>query len=194
MDIWEINKALLFVTLILPGFISIKIYDLVIAGAARDFSKSIIEAISYSVLNFAALFWLIIFVFTPQFLEYHRFLQWLVIVIIFVAMPVFWPFLLIYISKFSLLRKHLLSPINQPWDKFFSQKDSHWVVVHLKNGKVIRGKYSLNSSASAYPKERQIYIEEVWTKGSNGGFGKKITRTKGMILFESEISYIEFFK
>ena len=57
-----------------------------------------------------------------------------------------------------------------------------------------RGKYGLNSSASAYPKERQIYLEEVWTEGANGGFGKKVARTKGVILFESEISYIEFLK
>ena len=57
MDIWEIDKALLFVVLFIPGFISIKVYELLIASEKRDFSTSIAEAIAYSAINFAILWW-----------------------------------------------------------------------------------------------------------------------------------------
>ena len=59
MDIWSAGKLALFLIFFLPGFISMKIYDLLVPGEPRDFTKSLLEAISYSTLNFAALFWLL---------------------------------------------------------------------------------------------------------------------------------------
>jgi len=194
MNIGEIDKVFLFIVLVLPGFISIKVYDLIVAGDKRDFSKAIVESIAYSVLNFAALSWLIIIVSSATFSKEHDFIYWISIVLIFIVFPAIWPFMFIWVSNFKIFKKHLLNPINQPWDKVFSKRESYWVIVHLKNGKNIRGKFAMSSSASAYPKERQIYLEEVWTPGKNGGFGKKVNRTKGVILFESEISHVEFYK
>jgi hypothetical protein len=69
-----------------------------------------------------------------------------------------------------------------------------WVVVTLKSGGTIRGKYGLNSFSSVYPSERQIYLEELWLKGEKGGFEKKASRTKGVIISEDEINYIEFYE
>lgn len=193
MNIWEIDKVFLFLVLVLPGFISMKVYDLIIAGEKRDFSKSLIEAIAYSVLNFAALSWLIVYVSSSNLLESKQTLYWLSILLIFIIFPALWPFLFVRLSKIKLFKKHLLSPINQPWDQVFSKRRSYWIVAHLKNGKTIRGKYATNSYASAYPKERQIYLEELWREGNNGGFGRKISRTEGVLIFEKDIEYIEFF-
>lgn len=194
MNIREIDKALLFIVLVLPGFVSIKVYDLIVAGDKRDFSKSIVESIAYSVLNFAALSWLIILISKNSFSQDHEFLFWLSVICIFIVFPAIWPCLFLRISKFNIFKKHFLIPINQPWDKVFSNRISYWVIVYLKNGKTIRGKYATKSAASAYPKERQIYLEEVWTPGKTGGFGKKVNRTQGVIIFESEISHLEFYK
>ena len=74
MDIWNVDKLTLFLIFFLPGFISMKVYGLMVPGEPRDFSKSVLEAISYSTLNFAVLFWLIIFIHTGDF--YHRHLIW----------------------------------------------------------------------------------------------------------------------
>ncbi|MES9863557.1 MAG: DUF6338 family protein [Candidatus Thiodiazotropha sp. LLP2] len=192
MNIWDIDKAFLFIVLVLPGFISLKVYDLIVAGDKRDFSKSIVESIAFSVLNFATLSWLVIVIIQPDFAKDHAFLYWASLFVIFIAAPAIWPFVYIRISKLIIFKKHLLTPINQPWDKVFSKRESYWITVYLKNGKVIKGKYGLNSNASAYPKERQIYIQELWSNGENGGFGNKVKRTKGALIFEDEISYIEF--
>jgi len=194
MNIWEIDKVFLFIVIVLPGFISIKVYDLIIAGDKRDFSKSLIEAIAYSVLNFTVLSWLILIVSKVDFSKNHEFLYYLSIIFIFIIVPSIWPFLFIWLSKLKIFKQHLLTPINQPWDKVFNRREALWIIINLKNGKTIRGKYSLKSSASAYPKERQIYLEELWEKGENGGFKEKVSRTRGIIVFESEISSVEFYE
>jgi hypothetical protein len=124
----------------------------------------------------------------------HQIIYWISICLIFVIVPTLWPFLYLWAAKLKYIKKLILVPYSQPWDYVFSQKRALWVIVHLKNGDTIRGKYSMKSMASAYPKEKQIYIQELWQPGDNGGFKRKIDRSEGVILFESEISFIEFYK
>lgn len=59
MPIWEIDKLLLFILFVIPGFISIKIYELLFPGQDKDSSKQIIDAVTYSCINYAILGWLI---------------------------------------------------------------------------------------------------------------------------------------
>ena len=194
MNIWELDKVFLFLVLVLPGFISLKVYDLVIASEKRDFSKSIIESICFSVLNFSALSVLLVYISTSDFVANHPVQYWASIILIFLIMPILWPFIFLRISNTAYLKKYILSPYKQPWDYVFSKKEVMWVVLHMKNGRVIRGKYGKKSFASSYPSERQIYLEELWKGGSNGGIKSKVKRTSGVIISQDEISHIEFFK
>lgn len=81
-----------------------------------------------------------------------------------------------------------------PWDYVFSKKKAAWIIVHLKNGVTIGGKYSTGSMASAHPNQRQLYIEKLWEVDKKGVFNKPIDRSEGALIFEDEISVIEFFK
>ena len=49
----------LFLIFFIPGFISLKVYDLPIPGERRDFTKSLFDTMACTALNFAALLWLI---------------------------------------------------------------------------------------------------------------------------------------
>lgn len=193
MNIWEIDKALLFLVLVLPGFISLKVYSLLVAGQSRDFSKSIVEAVCYSVLNFSILSWLIVIVSKEGFVADNPFIYWGAVALIFVIAPTIWPFIFLWLSTLQIFKKNLLSPYKQPWDYVFNKRESLWVVIHLKNGEILRGKYALHSFASSYPAERQIYLEELWIPTESRKFGKKATRTKGVIVSQDEISYIKFY-
>ncbi len=192
MNIWEIDKSLLFMVLVLPGFISIKIYSLLVATENRDYSKSLVEAICYSVLNFTALSWLIVIVSEKDFLVEHPNLYWLYIALIFIVIPALWPFLFLWLSSFKVFKKNMLSLYKQPWDYVFNKREAMWVVIHLKDGEIIRGKYANKSFASSYPAERQIYLEELWKENDGKLFGKKVNRTKGVIVSQDEIKYIKF--
>jgi hypothetical protein len=55
MDIWETDKLILFIAFVIPGFISIKWYELVFPGVEKESSDRLIDAISYSSINYALL-------------------------------------------------------------------------------------------------------------------------------------------
>ena len=194
MDIWEPEKIILFLAFFMPGFISIKVYELIVATKHRDFSNSVLEAIGYSVLNFAVLSWLIFLISSADFNKNKPVLYFICIILIFFIFPTIWPLLFVLASKLKIFKKYILSPINMPWDDVFSKRETYWVIVHMKDGRKIGGKYGTLSRASAFPNQRQLYLETLWELDNNNKFIKKIERSKGAIFFEDEVSIIEFFK
>lgn len=194
MNIWELDKIFLFLVVVLPGFISLKVYSNLIASDKIDFSRSLVEVVCFSALNFGVLAFPIAYLNTPNFATSSPVLYWIGLFVVFVAFPSFWPFFYLLVIKIPGIKKFVLGPHKQPWDSFFSRKEAMWVVITLKSGGVLRGKYGLKSFASVYPSERQIYLEELWSRGENGGFGEKASRSKGIIISEDEIKYIEFYE
>jgi hypothetical protein len=194
MNIWELDKAMLFLILVLPGFISMKVYSSIIASDKIDFSKSLVDAVCFSALNFGILAFPISFINKQSFIKEYPAWYWIGIFLVFVAFPTFWPFAYLWITKIPIIKKLILGPHNEPWVAVFSKKEAMWVTIKLKSGKIVRGKYGKKSKASTYPHERQIYLEEMWTKNEKNGFGKKINRTQGIIVSENEMEYIEFYK
>lgn len=191
MEVWQIDKAILFLVLFVPGFISLKIYDLLIAGERRDFSSSITEAIGYSFINFALLSWLIVLIHIQKFYIYHLFWYSIFLILILFVFPVIWPILFIWIRK--RLGRYVAHPIRKPWDWIFGQGKAYWIIVHLKDGRRIGGKFDNKSFASSDPAEEQIYLEEVWKLDSAGGFISPVERSSGIIVLQDEISMIELF-
>ncbi|MBS1258964.1 MAG: hypothetical protein MAG551_02028 [Candidatus Scalindua arabica] len=194
MNIWQIDKLALFLTFFIPGFISIKIYDLLVPSELRNFPKTLFEAIGYSALNFAALSWLIYLIHSGNFYSNHGFWYFVFLFIIMFLAPISWPFLFIKLSLWKPVAKYIIHPIHKPWDYVFGKKESFWIIVHLKDGRKIGGKFDTNSFASSYPAEEQIYLEEVWKLKENGGFVEPIDRSQGILISSKEILSIEFFK
>lgn len=60
MNIWDLDKLFLFVMFVVPGFISLKAYELFVPGQPKDSSKQIIDVITYSCINYALLFFFIL--------------------------------------------------------------------------------------------------------------------------------------
>ncbi len=194
MDIWKIDKLILFLIFFIPGFISLKIYDLLIAGERRDFAKSLYEVIGYTTLNFAALSWLIILIHSGNFPIQYKFWYFFFLFVILFLFPIFWPIIFIKLSSWRFFSKYVIHPCIKPWDYVFNKREKFWVIVHLKNGKMLGGIYGENSFASSYPAEEEIYLEEMWKLDKNGVFLEPLKRSKGMIILKDEILSIEFFK
>jgi len=194
MDIWQIDKLVLFLIVFMPGFISIKIYDLLVPAERRDFSSSIFEVVGYSALNFAALSWLIIFMHSGKFYDAHKIWYFIFLFFILFIAPIFWPILWLKLISLPRIAQYVVSPIQKPWDFVFGKRKSYWIIVHLKDGRAVGGKFAEASSASTYPADEQIYLEEVWQIDENRNFIKPIERSKGIIILGDEIRAIEFFK
>jgi hypothetical protein len=190
---WHVEKIIEFLILFIPGFVSIKVHDLLIPAERRDFSKSIFEVFGYSFLNFAVLSPLIIPIHLGSFYNMHRFLYWFFIFVILAVFPVFWPILFIRLPKWRFFAKYFRDPWPTPWDYIFSKRKALWVIVNLKDGRKIGGEFDRLSSASSYPDKQQIYLEKVWKLDEEGNFIEAIPRSEGIVILGEEISSVEFF-
>lgn len=194
MDLWDSNKLTLFVLFVVPGFLSIKFYQLIFPGTIRSTSDQLIDAVAYSSINYAMLFWLISYVESANLKIVHPVFYYIFyIFVLFVS-----PFLLVLVWKW--LRTHekfkgtAPHPTPKPWDYVFKQAKPYWIIVYLKNGNKVGGKYSGQSFASSYPVEEQLYLEEAWLVSPEGFLDRPIKGSAGVLVMASEISYLEFIK
>lgn len=177
-----------------PGFISMKVYDLYIPSARRDFSKSLLEAVSFSLFNFAILYWPIVAIHTDDFSSTHPFWYYFFFLLIVFVAPIVWTLLYRRLLSTKFFRQRIVHPVDKPWDYVFGRKQSYWVIAHLKDGRRIGGRFDTKSFASSYPAPEQIYLEEVWRLDKEGKFLSKVERSKGIIVAASEFQSIELFQ
>ena len=191
MDIWEIDKFILFFAFAIPGFISIKTYELLFPGISRASSEQLIDAIAYSSINYALLALPIIGVEKSSIRESCAWLYYSFYIFVLFIAPIVWVLIWKYLRTREFFQKNAPHPTGKPWDFVFSQRKPYWVKVVLKNGTIIGGRYAENSFSSSAPYDEQIYLEETWVINDKGGFERKINDTAGVIILSSEISHIE---
>jgi len=191
MNVWDQNALIIFILFVIPGFISIKTYELIYPGETFDTSKKIIDAVAFSCINYAFLAIPVYFL-IPEIQN-----DFLIIIFGIFALFVF-PVIIVYI--FSLIRKSKLvqrklpHPVGKPWDYVFSQQEIYWMVVTLNDGTKLGGKFAEKSFISSSPHSNQIYLEESWEMNDDGMFERKHNNTKGVLIVTSEIKLIEFFE
>ena len=180
----------LFLIFFVPGFISLKVYDLLIPGERRDFTKSLVDAIAYSALNFAALLPVIV---ALLFRSLSPWLSYPVMVLLLVGMPALWPFLFLLIRRHPVVARRITSPNARVWDDIFAKRTPYWVIVHLKDQRRIGGLYGENSFTSHSPAPPEIYLEQVWHVDESGGFvGTVVKSTAGILIMGTDILALEF--
>lgn len=193
MDIWETEKLFLFIIFVVPGFISIKFYQLFYPGTSRPVSEQLVDAVSYSCINYAALFWLVQIVENSKLADVHAWLYYLFYVFVLIVAPAVWVILWKWIRTRNIFQRSAPHPTQKPWDFVFQQRRSFWAIIYLKGGAQVGGKFHTKSFASSAPAEEQIYLEESWII-TDGVLERRVNGTEGVIVMASEISHIEFFE
>ncbi|MFN3901608.1 MAG: DUF6338 family protein [Alishewanella aestuarii] len=191
MDIWDIDKLVLFIAFVIPGFISIKAYQLAFPGTERATSDQLIDAIAYSSINYALLIFPIISVESGKLRDECRSLYYLFYIFVLFIAPIIWVLLWKYLRTRDFFQRNAPHPTSKPWDYVFAQRKPYWVKVTLKDGTVIAGRYADKSFASSAPASEQIYLEETWVLNQNGGFERRKNNTAGVLILSSEISHVE---
>lgn len=194
MNIWDLDKLYLFIAFVIPGFISIKAYELLIPAEAKDSSKQLLDAITYSCFNYALLLWPIWGVESSSLSAVHPSIYKLFYVAVLFVFPVIWVLIWKRIRTLEYFQKNAPHPTAKPWDFVFSQRQWYWVIVTLKNGERIAGKYAGNSFSSSAPAKEQLYLEENWHLNDDGGFDRPRVNTAGIIILADEIASVELFK
>jgi hypothetical protein len=194
MDIWDTNKLFIFLAFVMPGFISIKFYQLLTPGHKPDTTNLLIDAVSYSAINYAILFIPILLTENSNIKAGHPWLYYSLYVIVLFIAPIFWAFIWKKLRTSNNFQKNAPHPIPLPWDFVFSQRKKYWIKAYLKNGSVIGGLYGEKSFSSNAPEPEQLYLQESWIINEAGGLERTKKMTAGVIILSNEISYIELIK
>lgn len=191
MDIWSQDKLILFIAFVVPGFIALKVYELFSPTKERDTSKQLIDVVSYSCFNYAVMFWPLTIVESTGFKLNCPKTYYLTYFLALFVIPALLAFGLNQLRKAQWIQRLLPHPTQKPWDFVFSQRETYWVRVTLKNGTVIGGLYGARSFASSAPAEEQIYLEQHWVLNKNEGFKRPVEETAGIIILAAEIATVE---
>lgn len=150
--------------------------------------------VSYSCINYAI--WLIpIFLVEKSDLAKLSTIQYLAFYlgVLFVS-PIVLTILFVWMRSWKWLCNLLPHPTGRAWDYFFGLRVSAWVIVTLKDGRKIGGKYSADSFSSSSPNPEQLYLEENWELNADGGLERARTDTLGILILSKDIEHIEFFR
>lgn len=193
MDIWEVDKLVIFIAFVVPGFISLKTYALLQPADNRDTSQQLVDAVAYSSVNYALML-------GPIYAVEHSSLQTcsptlyvLFYVLVLLVAPVFWAWAFLRLRKTQLFQRSVAHPTGKPWDFVFSQRKHYWVIATLNDGRQIAGKFAGKSFASSSPSPEQIYLEEAWLMSEVGGFERARNDSAGIIILAKEIATLELF-
>jgi hypothetical protein len=179
----------LFIMIVAPGFISLKVWGLVHPSRRIVFSEALYEAFFYGVLNyFIVVHWSTALVLTSE-----TVIKVCVYIISLVVVPIFLPIVWRLILSCKFIKKRIINPIPKVWDAFFSRRKPCFMIVHMKNRQIIGGLYAYNSAASSYPESQDLYLQEIWELDDNGKFVKQIDGTLGLLVSGDTIDYIELF-
>lgn len=190
---FDLDAIRLFLLFVLPGLISMHVYRLIMPASSINWSTAILEGLFYSSINFAILFPLIVFIHHNQFLANHPIWYGIIGMGILFVGPIIWPLVYRKIIRSKKLMKGLQLPYPTAWDYFFDFRIPVFVLVHLKNGKMIGGYFGANSYATAFPKDGDIYIETVYKVNDDGIFDTSIELSRGLLIRKEEYTHIELF-
>lgn len=187
-----IERLQLFLLIVFPGILAIKVHDLFYPPQKRDFGSSLLEAATYGLINFGIWVWPLLYINQADFAKNHAGWYTLGSFVFLVASPILLACLLAWARTWPLVTKWIGWPNKSAWDDFFKKSRESWVLFHLKSGKMLGGYYGEQSYATSFPDEPEIYVEEVWRVDENGHFVEKVDGTFGMILKQAECERLEF--
>lgn len=192
MDIFELDKLILFILFVIPGFVCIKTYGLIAPSEKVKSSETIVDAIAYSCINYSIALPFIFIAESTLKKDYELF-YYVIYVCIILLLPIAIAFSWYKIRNTEPIKKRAHHPIGKPWDYVFSKREWYWTIVTLKDGSKVAGKYGSKSFSSSNPESEQIYLEEAWLLNSDGGFERPTSQTKGIIIV-SDIQTVELFE
>ena len=194
MDIWDADKLGLFVAFVVPGFVSLKVYQVLEPTSQKDAKEQLIDAVAYSSINYALLLWPIWYAEWSTLKSSHPKLYVAFYVFVVLVAPIVWALIWRTVRTTRALQKVLPHPTERPWDYVFRQRKPYWIVVTFKDGKRVGGRYDTNSFASSSPSTEQLYLQEAWEINSDGGLERPHNATAGLMILGAEIATVEFFR
>lgn len=186
----NLSNLLLFAAFIVPGAISLQIYKLKVGGVDQSLRESLLEALVFSVVNFALLYWLIVYAVSGEQLSQYPVRSYFILIFCFFIAPVAWPFGLTFALMVMERLRWIQPRAKTGWDHYFNKSSGCYVIVHLNDGTFVGGKFDRASYAGGYPHSGHLFLEEIWEVGADGKFTGVVHRGQGVVLRPSDYKYV----
>jgi len=189
------RQLLLFAALIVPGFISLRMYEMRAGGEHRKANEVVVDVVVYSALT--DLVALAVFVAIQRFVPASARMTAEVVL----ALPVFVVLPAFVGSVWFDVRRQLagIGVLADPAAKSRSvlpstdERDGYAVIVTLRTGRRIGGRIA--NSVDFRLEDDDVYLNEVWTLDEQcATFISKVPGTAGLYVRKAEYETIEFFK
>lgn len=182
---------------LLPGFIIKSVIDTLVPPTKNNDTKYFFSCLLYSIVNCAIWSW--VYLLLNKISDNHPIIYWILLLATTVVGATLLAFVVGVIKQTDLIEwlfkkmgVNKIHPVPTAWDYFFSKQKESWVIVTLKSGKTIYGKYSEQSFSSSDNEERDLYIEKTYTVKDNMTW-EEDEKSKGILITKEEIETIEFF-
>lgn len=193
MDVWDPTKLAIFLAIVTPGFIALKVYDLLSPAARGTTAERLIDAMVYSAINYSLLAWPVLWVKDERLWDTNRSLFAMLLLFGVFVVPVVWTLAWHVFRARKSVQRFFPHPTGSAWDYFFSLKQPGWVIVQMKTGRKVAGLYGGESFASSAPNPRELFLQEAWLLNDDGGFERVVNDSAGVIVC-GEVESIEVFK
>jgi hypothetical protein len=174
-----------------PGFLSQRVYRLIMPAGDVDWKDGLLAAMFYTVINDILLFPLLLIVVDGKNALSSPWLYWLSLFGLVLAGPVAWPPLWVWIATKTKLRKWLIIPYRSASDYFFSRRSTCFVVVHLKDGSMIGGWLGEASYVTTYPESGDLYLSAAVRLAADGELGAPVPTSLGVLVRRDEYTHLE---
>jgi len=189
MQLENINLLLFFV-FILPGLISMKVYRLVLPTTKINWNTALIEGLFFSSVTFLILAPFVYPIINSNWADFLKIISSSILILI---ASIGLPFLFKYLLTNTPLSEKLNLPYPKAWDYFFDLRKPCFLLIHLNNDKLIGGYYGINSYATSFPNQGDLYLEAVYKVDENGNFKNPIEDSNGLLITKDQYEYIEIF-
>ena len=181
---------------LLPGFIVKSVMDTLVPPPKHNDSKYFFSCLLYSIVNCAIWSWA--YLLLNKISEEHPTIYWISLLAITVVGATLLAIFIGVVKQQGFIERLLakikvnkIHPVPTAWDYYFSKQEESWIIVTLKNGKTIYGKFSEHSFASSDAEERDLYIEKTYNIKKDMTWVED-DKSNGILVAKDEIETIEF--
>ncbi|HEX8622387.1 MAG TPA: DUF6338 family protein [Allosphingosinicella sp.] len=193
-DLGDPTKVPALLALLAPGFIILWFRMRLVEGSTPDFKRELF----YFALASAAYYGAVAPLFSIE--SGVALPLWLWSILFYFATPAVLGILVGWVTQHDLeyswaetLGMHFAHRIPTAWDFRFSRlAEGAFILVTLKDGTTIAGRWAETSFASSAKDGRDVYVAEVWDIPDSGAW-VPLDPPRGMLLCGGDVRYIEIF-
>jgi hypothetical protein len=192
-----VEQILAFAALIVPGFISLRVYEMRRGGEARKTSEVVLDLVVYSLVTDAVALGALSFLTTVVPPGAQPLIKPVVASLVLLVVPVAVAFGFFELRCRMLRRGLVRDPANKPWDRFFERVSEFdgtlAAIITMRDGRKIGVRLTDPSYMSSYPAPEQALFGEVWTiDPERATFVKAVPGSCGVLVDKADCETIEF--